>query len=279
MSNEVVDLNVLNAEELNAQLGFNTRKQQPFPYLKINREAEDDNGNTLPVGTFYIDDGVNERVYSKNIEFKILFRGYQYINYNADTKRLVDSSVILPTFFGEFKSTSGKIACGRLSKKRMDEGGAHLATQEQLSLQKSVKLKTMLFGTVSYKGKTQDGTEVEVVDQLVMYKPSASAAMEFDKVIKSIVAEGRAVANTTLAIKTKREKNGDNVYYVPVVTIEQGAGSVVKNAFALVTKVLEFVKANNTFVEERYAKALKGGAASVASDMSAAMPVSDEWED
>ena len=53
--NAAVDVNTLDMSKLNEQLGFSTKKRLSFPMLKINRVAEDDGGNALPVGTFYIE--------------------------------------------------------------------------------------------------------------------------------------------------------------------------------------------------------------------------------
>lgn len=242
---DIENIDKLTDKELNEALGF-TQKRTNFPTLKTNKHAEDANEKPLPVGTFYID-GLEKKVYSKNITMRVLFRGFQYTRYDEAQKKTIDSTVILNTYYGEFVSTSGKQACGRLTKKQIEDLGTAV-TAEQAIIQKQTKMKNLVFALVSYTGKTQDGEEVEVKDELVVYKPGFGGSKAIDEAIKGIVAEGRALLRTNLQLKTKRDQTGDNVYYVPVVTISK---EVVESSVEDVQKlrsVLQFVAGINSYV-------------------------------
>ena len=190
---------------------------------------------------------------------RVLFRGYQYTLFDAKEKKMLDSSVILPTFFGEFKSQSGKLACGRLSKKRVKEIGEHNLTAEQKYFQENVKVKTHLFVSVSYEGKTQDGETSTVTNALCLYNPSSKAAYTIDEVLAGVEKEGRTIPLTTLNVKTKREKTGDNVYYVPVVEVEQGAAAPDAQVVEHIRTAVGFVESSNEYITKRYTEVLAGG--------------------
>lgn len=246
-------LTTIDENKLNEALGFNVQKSK-FAYLKINKDAEDDKSQPLPVGQFYLNQ--DPIAYSKNVEMRILWRGFQYSRYNSDQRKTTDTSIIMDNF-GEFISTSGKLRCGRLTNKQVEELGEKNISSDQKILQEEVKLKTLFFCLLSGDFKTQSGEAVRKDNILCCYIPGFKSAMILDTAIKGIVKEGKPVIKAVFNVTTSKEKTGGNTYYVPEVSYKGSVDLVPQDTVAL-KEVISYVGNINKFVTSAYEKSLSG---------------------
>lgn len=260
MTNQLpVTLETLSDADLNHQLGISRDKGPRTPRLKINASADDDNEKPLPLGTFYIDEVVDgkdaPRAYTKEVSIRIVTRVYQFQHFDQEKKKLLDESVMRTSLFAEFPSRSGKMKCGKLSKKQVE---GNTLSSEQAKLQKDVKCRQIMFCLVSYKGTTQDGTEIEYKDKPCLWVVSQSAWTTMDEVLQSFEKQKRAALRYPVTLGLKKEKNGNVTYYNPVpkitndaVTLSQVDVDAVNTSKALIDDV-------NSKVMEAWNKAIKG---------------------
>lgn len=240
-------------DKINQALGFAVERNS-IPFLKINKKPESDKG-PLPVGQFYLDK--EPIAYSKTLNMRIMWRGYQYVNWSTEQEKVVDSTIIAPNFGAEFISQSGKINCGRLTRAKVEEIGEGNLPQEQLALQKAVKLKTMYFGLVSFEGKTQAGEVKQVDNVLCLWSPGFKSASIIDDNIKAIVKEKKALVKTNLAITTKLDQTGANYYYVPVITVSDDVIALTPQDTVALKEIADYVKNINNYIIGQYEKSLK----------------------
>jgi len=248
----------LSDEELNRQLGISQEKSGPsVPRLKINSLAEDENEKPLPMGTFFIDEKDQPRAYSKEVKIRIVTRVYQYQNYSQDDKKMLDESMMLPSLFSEFPSMSGKLKCGKLSKKKVE--GVTLSPT-QAKIQKDVKCRMFVFCLVSFTGTTVDGKEVTYADKPVLWVPSQSAFVIVGDVMESFDKQKRAAIKYPVSLKLKKEKNGNVVYYNPVPTILNEAVALTQVDVDAINSARDFISGVNKRVKEAYDRSLNKAA-------------------
>lgn len=246
-----------NPIDINKAFGMEDERLKPLiPQLKINGEAEEEGRG--PKGNFTYNNG--ERfLYAEEVTIRSFVKGYQYRSYDATDKTKNDSSTIEKSFKGEFRSLSGRLACGKLSKKRFEALG-DTASAMQVALQKNVKCKLLVFGLISGKfTNIDDKKQVELKDELFYWAVSQSGFMDMDQTIKGILQERRAVALTPIKLKLKKEKNGAVTYFVPVPEVlnETAVLDVARDGGYL-EKIKEFVKGTNDFINTKYNAAVKG---------------------
>jgi len=244
----------LSDEELNRQLGITQESSGPIvPRLKINSLAEDENDKPLQMGTFYIDEKDQPRAYAKEVKIRIVTRVFQYQHFSQEEKKMLDESVMLPSLFAEFPSSSGKIRCGKLSKKQAE--GVTLSP-EQAKIQKEVKCRMFVFCMVSFTGTTVDGQEVVYTDKPVLWVPSQSAFVIVDDVLKSFDKQKRAAIKYPVSLKLKKEKNGNVIYFNPVPTITSEPATLTKIDEEAINSARDFIAETNKRVKANYARSL-----------------------
>lgn len=252
-TNLPANLNDVSDEELNAALGISHDNGfDNVTRLKINKDAEDDQEKALPMGTFFIVKKDTPRVYAKEITMRIVTRVFQYQHFDQTVKKMLDQSVLNSDLFGEFPSSSGKVKCGKLSKKQLE--GVNVS-EAQAKVQKDVKCRMFIFGLVSYKGNTQDGTEVSYVDEPVLWVPGQSGWKIMNDVLESFEKQKRAGIKYPVTIKLKKEKNGAVTYYVPVPSIGSEPVKLTQVDSIAISSAMEYVKSVNNKIMTDYRRA------------------------
>jgi len=191
-----------------------------LPKLAINRVGEDDDGNKLEVGTYSIYDTVSEqKVYSKKGNGPVLFRpfirGYQYMEYDAETNTYPNYSVIFKSWKDEALDISGGTKCGKVPYKELDN-----LTNEEAARQKNIKCYTLAYGLLNMHAVTGAGEEVNVEDLPCLWRTTGMNFRPVNESIKSIKNRGKLIQNTNLLLSTKRKKHGTNVYYMTDISID-----------------------------------------------------------
>lgn len=246
-----------NPQKLNQMFGFSGRPKPAIPVLRVNG-SDDEEGTKAPKGTFVLDDG-EKVLYAKEVTIRSFVRGYQYRLYDKDDKNKNDMSIIANNFNVEFRSASGRIACGKMQKKKYLALGANV-TAEQKYFQEKVKCKLLVFGLVSGEFTDLDTKKkVQVEDALFSWSVSQSSFMTIDGTITGIDKERRPVPLTPIKLMLKKEVNGEVTFYNAIPFVETKAVVLVPDRDqGYLTKIKDFVKENNDHVEEKYEQAHKG---------------------
>ena len=82
-----------------------------LPELKINSQIDDDAGNSLPQGSFYIK-GLEKTAYMETATLRPASNHFQYLHYDSKQKKLASKSKIIASFREEAIDTNGTVRCG-----------------------------------------------------------------------------------------------------------------------------------------------------------------------
>lgn len=244
--------------DINKAFGFESSKPKPvIPVLKING-SDDEDGTKAPKGTFVYDNG-DKILYANEVSIRTFYKGYQYKLYSATDPSKNDTSIIAKTFRDEYRSISGRLACGKMPKKRYMELGDNVTAQQKF-LQDNVKCKLLIFGLVSGEFINLDTKEKEIVeDALFTWIVSQSGFMAVDQAVTGIEKERRAVPLTPIKLMLKKEKMGSVTFYVPIPVV--GGDSValdIKRDGAYLNQIDSFISDNNSYINSKYNEATKG---------------------
>lgn len=255
-SNEITKLQN-NPVELNKAFGFEGRPKPPIPLLYIN-SSDDDEGMSPPKGTFVLNDG-DRLIFSTEITIRSFVKAYQYRLFDKDNKANSDMSIIANSFKEEFRSMSGRLACGKMNNKAFKDLGDNVSTQQKY-YQDNTKCKLMVFGLVSGAFIDLDNKEnIALKDALFMWLVPQSNFMAIDGVITGIAKERRPVPLTPIKLTLVKEKYGSNTYYsaVPSVTTDTVKLEADKD-LAHLSKVKDFIKDTNKVINDKYNAATRG---------------------
>lgn len=245
-----------NPAQLNKAFGFEGKPKPEIPVLKVNG-SDDEDGTRAPKGAFVLDDG-DKVLYANEVTIRSFVKSYQYRLYDNEDPAKNDMSVIAPTFKAEFRSISGRIACGKMPKRAYMELGDN-ATGQQQYFQKKTSCKLLVFGLVSGTFTDLDTKKhVEVKDALFSWIVSQSGFMGVDAAITGIERERRAVPLTPIKLILKKEKNGSVTYYVPIPQVLNDTAKLdVERDGGYLERIKKFVKDTNDYINSRYAEATK----------------------
>lgn len=257
MTNEVANYNDIEFQKkLRAMSGqFVGGSQEFIPKVAINKAPEKD-GVDLPVGAFMIK-RKDDIVYSKRkepVKFRLYARRYVYSLFDGSVDngkgkpkgKTVAWSVQLPGFGrgNEYISTNGLLKCGRASYADEDK--------------KRPKAKTLLYGTVSFNGTTDKGTEVTITDLPVIFAVGGKQMVDLGDYLKDFEKDGKQFFDYEMDVKaTFVPSDGGGFYNVDFVFADlTNRLPFGDETFKTLEKFCHYINANNKAVEEKFNQVL-----------------------
>jgi len=210
------DLTEENMAKLAAMVGqTETRSnvQQGLPRLAIEQQADNDDGEPLPKGSFRIRLD-NNTVYAKEITVRMFVRYYSYDLWNQQSPEDSIRTVLAPSLSDDFPDTSGGMKCGKLNKQEVEA----LSTNSlEHAKQKSIKCTQVVYGIITGAKDATDttGEAVDLKGTPFIWSARGSAFMPVANYIRE-VPSNKIIFGQKVNIATKRNKNGGITYYTPV---------------------------------------------------------------
>jgi|TARA_Y100000289_G_scaffold66222_1_gene82119 hypothetical protein len=222
--------------------------------LKINRDNEDDNGRSIPAGSFFVNlpEGT---VYAKTIKFQLFMQRYQYMHYDAEANEMVSKSILAKNLYPqtEIPDTIGTMRCGSVPAAQRDSLSA-----EQALKQKDIKCFRMLYGKVTFNDAVDaDGKSVEVADLPVLWRARGSNFMPISKPLDALSAQKKPFIFFNLNASLNRQKNGGLVYYVSDLSIGDGPLDFTEDDQGLLKFFDENITSENKQIMADHDKALR----------------------
>lgn len=222
MSTDLVVINENTSfDDLADLLGLGGGGGSTLPALKINLAPDVEIVNAAGIkqsynlvrGSFYVrQDG--ENVYSDGpVTFRAYFQRTDYREYDATANSGKGAFVkrsILANKGEEPLDDAGTIACCKL---RGAAAKGVLSPEQQL-IQQKVKTCRVVFGTVSYAGKTAQGREVEIEELPVELRLQGSNFMGIEDFFKKVQQTRVMPMTIPLTLTTQRQQKGSTVYFV-----------------------------------------------------------------
>lgn len=228
-----------------------------IPRLGINRSPEDDDGNQLPVGQFFVyDSNVGRNVFAKPVTFRPFISAMQYMHYDAEKSEYVNRSIIFKSWKEEPIDILGGTKCGKIPFKER----ASLAPEE-LERQRTIRCYKLIYGLLSFKdGKTADGKDHVAENLPVLYRVTGTAFAPVTSALDQLKKRKKLMFNCTFSMDTKRQKKGGNVYYTPEINVNADSNlEMSQTDMETISVFQQSIDAENTEVIEAYNKAKASG--------------------
>ena len=244
------DLNEENMAKLAAMVGqTETRSnvQQGLPRLAIEQQADNDDGEPLPKGSFRIRLD-NNTVYAKEITVRMFVRYYSYDLWNQNSPEDSVRTVLSPSLSDDFPDTSGGMKCGKLNKQEVEA----LSTNSlEHAKQKSIKCTQVIYGVIAGAKDATDttGEAVDLKGTPFIWSARGSAFMPVANYIRE-VPSNKIIFGQKVSIAAKRNKNGGITYYTPVFDKPQPVKIVDEDVETLNTFMKDIEKWNERVLKQ-----------------------------
>lgn len=217
MTNDI-SVSKMTDSEIMSAIGQTLETNRPIlSRLTINRDAEDDDGNRLPSGHYCIyHPELEKNVYGESVEFRPFYTAYQYMAYNPSERKYSSRSIIFRNWKEEIIDSQGTNRCGKLT-----EAQKLNITDAEKELQKNIKCYKMTYGTVSFKGKTAEGEEVDIKNFPVLWRNTGSNYNIVNEAFTGLTNLGKPMFKYTLSLGTEKRKAGSNRFSVSTYSINK----------------------------------------------------------
>ena len=197
------------AQELGATVGGSSEKTNAsrLSQLAINSLPDDENGNPLPRGHFYIK-GAEEIAFAETVTFRPLAHHFQYLHWDAQANNLANKTRIIASFTEEARDIKGTIRCGKPTSKVLAE-----MPEEARDRFADITCFRQVRGLVSYSGKTQEGKNVTITNQPVILMLKGTNFRPFEDEYLKALPRGRNIWDYQAKVTSKRHKNGSVTWF------------------------------------------------------------------
>lgn len=228
-----------------------TTNAMRLPELKINSQIDDDAGNSLPQGHFFVK-GLEKVAYMETATLRPVSNHFQYMHYDGTQKKLVSKSKIVASFREEAIDTLGSVRCGRPVSSQLRDNPQLKERYKDITCFREVR------GLVTGVGKTVDGETIEISDQpvILMLKGSNFSGFE-DNVIK-VLPQGRNLWDFNVTLTSKRHKNGSVRWFTYEYQPDfKNPLPMDDNLVKQVTTMAEGIRSENARIQKAYDAALR----------------------
>jgi hypothetical protein len=261
--NEVATISKSEQQELAAAMGMGggsaPSSSDRLPELKINYQEENDQGQELPRGQFFVKGTEDDPVYAKSVNFRPLSQLFQWIHYDPEENKVKNKTLMIPMLRQEARDQNGTIRCGKPPSNALRE-----MSKEDQKRYSDIKCFRQVRGLVSYEGKNADGEKVTVENLPVIVMLKGSNFNPFEDQFLKKLPRGRKMHEYSVKVGATRTKgSGGNVWWVMNFEPDLvNAMPMDEQVFETVKVMHEMVKRENTNIQASHEKALRNSSLS-----------------
>jgi hypothetical protein len=235
------------------QDGVAESKQSSLASLRINYDADTEEGHTLKRGTWKVWNG-SENVYADSVVINPMLRTFEYSIYDQEEGAFTCRSVQRKKMTEAFPDNSGGMKCGRLTRSEEQD----LAEDDpRLLLSKSVTCNIIIYGQLDMKDAVNAAGEASPVENLPFvgyFKRSGFRPM--NDFIQQKLGNKIPLPTALIELKTKRMANGGVTYWIPQPELMKEV-SFTPERKELMQKFYDTVGAANAKILGEHKEALK----------------------
>ena len=222
--------------------------------LKINRDIEDDDGRSIPPGSWSTThEGTT--IYAKKASFQLFLQRYQYLQYDPKINELVNKSCMAKNLYPqtEIPDMLGGMRCGYVPKSKRDT-----LTADDLYKQQQISPFRMLYGKMFFEDAVNsDGESVEVGGLPVVWRARGANFMPISDVLDSLSAQKKPFLFYKLRADLAKHKKGSNVYYVAGFSVDSGPIEFTSQDQELLSHFVDYVASENSYIMSEHNKCLQ----------------------
>ena len=227
MTNELINLDTMSHDQIMKALGQvpGGSSGNNIPRLGINRSPEDDDGNRLPIGNFFVyvaDAG--ESIYGKPITFRPFVSAMQYMHYEPEKGEYVNRSIIFKNWKDEAIDIQGGVRCGKIPFKQRNS-----LTPEELAEQKKIRCYRLVYGLVSMNGARANGEQYKVENCRSLWRVTGTSFSPMGSALEQIDKKKKLLFSCVFTVNSKKQKKGGNTFYIPDIKLNLEANMSIND--------------------------------------------------
>jgi len=235
------------------QDGVGESKQSGPASLRINYDADTDDGHTLKRGTWKVWNGT-ENVFSDSVFITPMLRTFEYNIFDAEEGAMVARSVQRKKMTDAFPDNNGGMKCGRLTRQEEEGLGQDDA---RLLLSKSVTCNVIVYGKLDMPdGKTAAGKKTPLENLPFVGYFKRSGFRPINDFIQQKLGNKIPLPTAYIELKTKRMSNGGVTYWIPQPELVKEV-QFTPESKELMQKFMDTVAASNAKVINEHKDAKK----------------------
>jgi hypothetical protein len=256
--NELATISKSEQLELAAAMGMgggsSNASSDRLPELKINYQEENDQGQSLPRGQFFVRGTDDDPVFAKTVNFRPLSQLFQWIQYDPEENKVKNKTLMIPMLRQEARDMNGTTRCGKPTSNVLRE-----MSKEDQKRYSDIKCFRQVRGLVSYEGKNADGDTVTVENQPVIVMLKGSNFNPFEDEFLKKLPRGRKMHEYTVKVgATKTKGSGGNIWWVMNFEPDLvNAQAMDEQIFETVKVMHDMVKNENDKIQASHEKALR----------------------
>lgn len=235
------------------QDGVGESKQSGPASLRINYDADTDDGHTLKRGTWKVWNGT-ENVFSDSVFITPMLRTFEYNIFDAEEGAMVARSVQRKKMTDAFPDNNGGMKCGRLTRQEEEGLGQDDA---RLLLSKSVTCNVIVYGKLDMPdGKTAAGKKTPLENLPFVGYFKRSGFRPINDFIQQKLGNKIPLPTAYIELKTKRMSNGGVTYWIPQPELVKEV-QFTPESKELMQKFMDTVAASNAKIINEHKDAKK----------------------
>lgn len=221
-----------------------------LPVLRVNYDDEDEDGNTLPRGSWVLtpEDG-GPAIYSKDVIIRPLWVTFQYNHYDADKAQMVSTSVHFNGWNDDIIDSVGTHRCGKLSRKEIEK-----LPPERQEQQRKIKLAKVIYGVADIAGVDKEGNKSAAKAVPCVFYARGTHFMPMAEFLDKLESKGTFMGSVNIKVGLKREKN-QGVTYWEAVPSEKSSVVVTRDDLELIKKFSDTTAAETAEVTKKWQEA------------------------
>jgi len=286
MAKQNTELSTINPEEerkLAMILGSSETASQDtkpdyLPEIKMNVDDEDDQGNPIKKGLFWIKGVEGDRAFAETISIRPLAHHYQYLQWSQSENRMANKTILITNWSQEPKDERGTVRCGKPSSKEYNQ----LNDNEKAKFSE-VKCFRQVRCLVDFEGKTSTGKKVSHTNLPAIILLKGSNFSPFEDEFKKALPKGANLWDYKATVTTERRKQGSVVYFVMHFEPDlENKLALDEDTFETMKAMASMIERENRSIMSKYNQSLRDAqedTTTIEAVVSSSSDLSEDFED
>lgn len=184
-------------------------KADYLPEIKMNVDDEDESGNPIKKGLFWIKGLEGEKAFAEKISIRPLAHHYQYLHWSQAERKLANKTILITNWGQEPIDELGTVRCGRPDSKTLKQ-----LTDDERGKYSEIKCFRQVRCLVDFEGKTSTGEAIKHKNLPAIILLKGSNFSPFEDEFKKVMPKGANLWDYKATVTTERRKQGSVVYFV-----------------------------------------------------------------
>ena len=172
------------------------------------------------------------------------------MEYDAADNKYASTSVIFKSWRDEPIDTKGGVRCGKVIGKDKEQ-----LTDAEIDAQKNIKCYRLVYGLLSMECTKANGDATAVKEMPVLWRVTGMNFKPIGETLKGLKGRNSLMFNHVLNLSSKRKKNGDNIFYIASIGVDDKQVEFSKKDLEHMDMFNDLINEENLKVSEQWKQA------------------------